>query len=190
MGDFAMKDFIILSGISGSGKSFLIQHAIQEYDWLCQIPSITTREQRVGVNESDSRIFLSEEDFDEEIKQENLIFINTIFGKRYAYRKTDIDYSVSCGKTILLDMKISTVSQVRTQFSNIFCIYIKVKSRNIKTELGLVRNNQDVRLKDALLEQESIERVSAYSKEIDLFFENNFDMDSVTRFQQLLSELR
>lgn len=185
-----MYDIIILSGVSGAGKSYLIQQAIQEYEWLCQIPSITTREPRSGIDESDSRVFLNEKEFDFMIRNDELVFINTVFEKRYAYRYSDIMKAINCGKSILLDMKINTVSQVKKLFPRTLCIYVKVQSQNIEKEIGLDRNNRNIRLREAEMEQLDIEKSDLYTAEIDILFENSIDMYSLNKFKELLARLR
>lgn len=185
-----MYDIIILSGVSGAGKSFLIQKAMQEYEWLCQIPSITTRDPRKGIDESGSRIFLSESEFDDEMKDGNLVFYNVVFEKRYAYRYSDILNSIRQGKIALLDMKISAVYQVKKMFPKTLCVYIKIPKQNVETEIGFDRNNLKLRVEDALSEQQGIEENDILTKEIDILFQNNIDRESVDRFLKLLVKLR
>lgn len=184
-----MYDIIILSGISGVGKSFLIHQAIQEYKWLCQVPSLTTRKPRRETDESDSRIFLDEKEFAREEKKGNLIFINTIFEEKYAYRYSDIMDAIKCNKSVLLDMKISSVSEVKKTFLKTLCIYIKVENQKMKSAIGVDRNSRELRIQDALLEQDMIDKNELYINEIDILFENNMDTDSIYRFKKLLKKL-
>ena len=185
-----MKEIIVLSGVSGVGKTYLLQNALQEHQWLCQIPSVTTRLRREGANESNSRIFLSRADFRSEESKGNLIFVNTVFGERYAYRKIDIISGINRKKTVLIEMKISSVKQVRAMFSKVACIYITTNRDYGETEIGKNRNNRGIRLKDAIDEKNLIEQSNLYVDEIDVFFNNNFDEESLYRFKELLMELR
>lgn len=185
-----MYDIIVLSGISGAGKSYFIQHAIEKYDWLCQIPSVTTREVRDGIDETATRVFVDERSFDDEKKKGNLLFSNTIYGRKYAYRKLDILNSIQAGKTVILDMKLDAVKDVRDVFPKTFCIYIKVKLQDIKKEIGLERNNLELRMEDAAEEQRKVDTIPAFAEKADIIFENTMDWDSVDRFMDLISMLR
>lgn len=184
-----MYETIVLSGVSGAGKSFLIRQVIQKYDWLCQIPSVTTRRQRPGIDESGSRIFLGEEEFEYEVECGNLIFVNDVFGKRYAYRYSDIICTISHGKTALLDMKVDTISEVKMLFPKTLCIYIKIQNQNIEKEIGNDRNNRSIRIREAESEQRKIEEEGLQANGIDILFENSVDMESVHRFKELFAEL-
>ena len=190
IGGCVMYETIVLSGVSGVGKSFLIQQAIQEYDWLCQIPSVTTREKRTGIDESGSRIFLSENEFECETESGNLIFVNDVFGEKYGYRRNDIVCSINHGKTVLLDMKVDSIFEVKKIFPKTLCIYIKVQNQDIEKEIGNDRNNRCIRIREAEFEQRKIDEEGLQASGIDILFENSVDMESVYRFKKILAKLR
>lgn len=190
MGEALMKEIIVLSGVSGVGKTYLLQNTLQTYQWLCQIPSVTTRIHREGVNESASRIFLNRADFITEENKGNLIFVNTVFGEKYAYRKADIVNGINSNKTVLIEMKISSVKQVRAMFSKVACVYITANKNYAETEIETNRNNRHIRLQDAIDESNLIKHTNLYAGEIDVFFYNNFDEESLYRFKNLIMKLR
>lgn len=185
-----MKEIIVLSGVSGVGKTYLLQSALQTYRWLYQIPSVTTRLRREGVNESTSRVFLDRADFITEENNGNLVFVNTVFGEKYAYRKADIINGLNSNKTIIIEMKISSIKQVRAMFSNVACIYITANQNYAETELEMNRNNRLIRLQDAIDENNLIKHTNLYADEINAFFNNNFDENSLFRFKKLIMEIR
>ena len=69
---------IAVVGISGSGKTYLIDLAVELYKdkGLIKIPAITTRSPRQGVDESANRIFVTEEDYFEMKRDGQLALIN------------------------------------------------------------------------------------------------------------------
>lgn len=184
-----MYDAIVLSGITEAGKSYLIHRAAKEFNWLNQIPAVTTRERRDGVGDEETRIFLDDIAFEQERQEGKLLFVNEVFGKKYAYRATDIDASICAGKTALIDIKISAVSQVRARLKNIFCIYVVPGSSKSKMSAAISRNNWKERVKDAAIELQSAEKIALIKRETDIIFENSFDESAVSQFLRLIASL-
>ena len=63
---------VILSGVAGAGKDTIKKAIMQRMDNVKSIPSYTTRQPRPGDVPGETYIFLSKEEFEEKIRNEEI----------------------------------------------------------------------------------------------------------------------
>ena len=63
---------VILSGVAGSGKDTIKRELIKRMENVKSIPSLTTRPQREGDVPGETYIFLSKEEFEKKIKNDEI----------------------------------------------------------------------------------------------------------------------
>ena len=89
---------VVLSGVAGAGKDTIKKELIKRMDNVSSIPSFTTRPPREGDIPGETYVFLSKEEFEEKIKNDEI----------YEY---DIHHNHYYGtsKKFLTDIKIVTI---------------------------------------------------------------------------------
>lgn len=114
---------VILSGVAGSGKDTIKRELVKRMENVKSIPSLTTRPQRDGNVPGETYIFLSKEEFEEKIKNDEIyeydIHHNNYYGtsKKILNEESkngiivkDIDVNgTQVLKEILKDIKIVTI---------------------------------------------------------------------------------
>ncbi len=114
---------VILSGVAGAGKDTIKREIIKRMDNVKSIPSFTTRPQREGDVPGETYVFLTKEEFEEKIKNDEIyeydIHHNHYYGtsKKFLNEKSkdsiiikDIDVNgTEILKNTLTDIKIVTI---------------------------------------------------------------------------------
>ena len=109
---------VILSGVAGSGKDTIKRELIKRMENVKSIPSLTTRPQREGDVPGETYIFLSKEEFEEKIKNDEIYEYDIHHNNYYGTSKKilngiivkDIDVNgTQILKETLKDIKIVTI---------------------------------------------------------------------------------
>ena len=97
---------IIISGPSGVGKSTICREVVKKLDKVYLSVSVTTRPR--GKNEEDGReyFFISDQDFQDRIKNGMLLEYAEVFGNYYGTPKDKVDQALAAGKTVILEIDI------------------------------------------------------------------------------------
>lgn len=113
-----------LSGVSGSGKSFLKDCILDSQSNFIQLMTATTRKKRSNERDGVDKIFLSEEEFKRQEQVNQLFFANKLFGGNwYAYRMSDIEM-YNMGKNLVTEISYDYVHTFKSRFENVVSIYI------------------------------------------------------------------
>ena len=121
---FSRADLFVLSGPSGSGKSTIAKALLASMPELTHSVSVTTRPARTGEILGQDYIFVSREDFDRMIKDGQFLEHAEVYGNMYGTSKKFIEHTLNDGKSILLDIDICGVKQLRRSGLNATYIYI------------------------------------------------------------------
>ena len=123
---------VILSGITGAGKSYLKKHIINKLNFR-NIVIITTRAKRKGEVEGVDKHFVTDEEF-EELKHSGKISVPFEFlGHKYAYYTDDL-ISDRNGVT---ELHYSTIDEFKKVAKGVVSIYIKPNVEMAKKQLRL-----------------------------------------------------
>ena len=114
MTDF--KKLIVLSSPSGGGKSTLAKHLMKLYPGIEFSVSATTRGIRDGEVDGKDYFFLTKEEFENRIKENDLVEFEQIFGNYYGTLKSEIQRSVSRGQTMLFDVDVKGAVSLKNAF--------------------------------------------------------------------------
>ncbi len=110
---------IILSGPSGVGKG-TVRKIVMEKNNLNLVYSIslTTRERRNNEVEGKDYYFVSNEEFDRNIKEGNLLEWAEFVGNRYGTPKDKIERLRDEGKNVFLEIEVNGAKQVLDTYKN------------------------------------------------------------------------
>ena len=78
---------ILISGCSGAGKNTVINHLLRKNPDLKYLKSCTSRNKENRDDETDSYIFLTKEEFEDKIKNNELFEYEEIHGNYYGILK-------------------------------------------------------------------------------------------------------
>ncbi|MBF0298821.1 MAG: guanylate kinase [Oligoflexia bacterium] len=100
----AENKLIIIVAPSGAGKSTLIKKIHKDFEAIKESVSFTTRKMRPGDIEGVSYFFISKEEFQEKIKNDDFLEWAQVHSNYYGTSKSFIKKQLDIGHTILLDI--------------------------------------------------------------------------------------
>ena len=98
---------VILSGVSGAGKDTIKKEIIKRMDNVKSIPSFTSRPPREGDVPGETYIFLSKEEFEEKIKNDEIYEYDIHHNNYYGTSKKVFNDKVKEGKIIVKDIDVN-----------------------------------------------------------------------------------
>lgn len=118
---------IIISGPSGVGKG-TIRRQVMSDDTLNLVYSVsmTTRTKRENETDGVDYFFVSREEFDENIKNNNFLEWEEFVGNRYGTQKHYVDALRQQGKNVVLEIEVEGTKQVlsKCKGSNVVSIFV------------------------------------------------------------------
>ncbi|WP_445665718.1 guanylate kinase [Fodinibius sp. AD559] len=149
---------IVIVAPSGAGKTTIAQRLLREYPKIQFSVSATTREPRKDEKDGEDYYFLSEEEFDQKIKNEKFLEWEHYSGNRYGTLRSEVDKLVESGYFPLLDIEVKGALNVQRLYnSGAISIFIKPPSlEELKNRLSKrgseTENSLQQRLKRAEME--------------------------------------
>jgi len=115
--------FIVISGPSGVGKGTICDVLIKELDAWYSV-SMTTREMREGEVEGKNYYFVTKEDFENKIKENNFIEYNIYNNNYYGTPKDKILEKINEGTDVFLEIDVNGARNIKNKFPDSLLIYI------------------------------------------------------------------
>ena len=135
------SDTIIVCGVSGAGKSFLINSSIKNFLHLKKLSTITTRPKRNIEAAGSSIVFLSNSEFENKQKSGDLVIVNSVFGYKYAFDMREYREYIQKGYHVILELKFEDLHQASSVFSNFCAIYVYPSDIQYALRVCSTRNN-------------------------------------------------
>ncbi len=110
---------LVISGPSGSGKSFVAQILKKEFGYALSV-SYATRAPRPLEVDGESYHFISEEEFSEKIRQNELLEYAQYTTCHYGTPKEFVDRNLEQGNDVILEIDIQGARQVKPNYPDIF----------------------------------------------------------------------
>jgi guanylate kinase len=133
------KKLIILCGPSGSGKTTVAHHLLEEMPQLAFSVSATTRERRMNEVDGHDYYFLSQDDFEKRLKNDEFVEYEEVYkGTYYGTLKSELERIWSSGKTPVLDIDVLGAQNIKKTFApQALAIFVHpVSLENIKQRLS------------------------------------------------------
>lgn len=164
--------FVILSGSSGSGKNTVIKEMQKTKDNLVLMPTFTTREKRDGEVEGKPYFYITKEQFQEKIKNNEMIEHELIHGNFYGASYTVFEEYISNGNIIIKDIGVEGAQNLQKKLSDktqILKIFLIVKKSELKKRLKERGEKQiKLRLKRYGYEKSQIDKFDYILTNVDL----------------------
>ena len=118
---------IVLSSPSGTGKSTLAKMLLDKYNNIKLSTSATTRKPREGEIDGFHYYFLTQEEFDKRVANDEFLEYAGVYEKSYGTLKSQVEEKFSEGNDVLLDIDWQgnrSVSKKITDKSKIISIFL------------------------------------------------------------------
>ena len=127
---------VILSGVAGSGKDTIKKEIMKRMENVKSIPSYTTRMPRPGDVPGETYIFLSKEEFEEKIRNEE-IYEYDIHHNHYYGTSKKILNEKSKDYTIIKDIDVNGTEKLKSVLKDIkiVTIYLRVPKEELRRRL-------------------------------------------------------
>ena len=179
-----MAGILLISGPSGAGKSTLLERLAQDYDDFYFSISATTRAPRVGEKEGVNYYYLTHEEFELGIKNDEFLEYANVHGNYYGTPLKPIYDALENGKNVILDIDVQGFRIVKDKLGKDFLsVFISPENEKVLKERLVSRGteSEDViskRLHNATAEVQAIGRYD--------FFIINDDLDKAYKELKLL----
>lgn len=155
---------IILSGPSGSGKDTVLEELIKCEDNVQLSVSLTTRAARDCETDGIHYFFVSREQFEEKLKNGEVLEYAEYGGNYYGTPKEPIDKWLGEGKTVILKIEVQGAEKIRRAYPDVISVFLMPPS--MKTLEQRLRNRESENEADILrrldIAKKEIERSNEY----------------------------
>jgi len=110
------KRFIVLSSPSGGGKTTVAKFLMGKYPQISFSISATTRKKRDGEVDGRDYYFLSKDEFEVKIKNNELIEYEEIFGNYYGTPISELKRAMDEDKILLFDVDVKGALSIRKHY--------------------------------------------------------------------------
>jgi guanylate kinase len=115
---------VIVSGPSGAGKGTLIEGVLARMPELRVAVSATTRRRRPGEVDGEDYHFLTPEQFESRVAAGDFLEHVEYAGNRYGTLRSEIDASLSRGRSVILEIELAGARSVRGMVAAPLSVFI------------------------------------------------------------------
>ncbi|MDR2382577.1 MAG: guanylate kinase [Prevotellaceae bacterium] len=127
-----MKNIIIFSAPSGSGKTTIINSLLQTFPKLEFSISATNRDPRDNESDGVHYYFLSPDEFNSKIVNKEFLEWEEVYGgTMYGTLQSEIERICESGKVALFDLDVNGALKVKKKFKNAFLIFVLPPSLDV-----------------------------------------------------------
>ncbi len=145
---------VILSGVSGAGKDTIKKELIKRMEEVESLPSFTSRNPRVGEEEGIQYHFITKEQFEEKIKNNEFYEYDLHHENYYGTSRKLMNDKIQSGKIIVKDIEVNgteNLVKLLKEDTKIVTIFLKVDKDELRRRLenrgdNLTRQEMKIRL--------------------------------------------
>mgnify|MGYP005963393143 CR=1 FL=1 len=115
---------VVVSGFSGAGKGTVMKALLNKYDNYALSVSATTRNPRPGEENGREYFFLTESQFEDMIKNDELIEHARYVDHYYGTPKKYVEEKMAAGKDVILEIEIQGALKVKKRFPDALLLFV------------------------------------------------------------------
>ena len=129
---------VILSGVSGAGKDTIKKELIKRMEDVISLPSYTSRNPREGEEEGVQYHFITKEEFEEKIKNNEFYEYDEHHNNYYGTSRKLMNEKIKSGKIIVKDIEVNgteNLVKILKNETNLVTIFLKVEKEELRKRL-------------------------------------------------------
>lgn len=179
------KNIIVLSSPSGGGKSTIARYIMENFKDIHFSISATTRLPRPGEIDGVHYNFMSIEEFDQKIKNDELIEYEMIFDNYYGTLKSSTINELEKDRILLFDVDVKGALSIKKHFpENSLLIFISPPSLEVLEQRLKGRNTETEEQLKIRMDRTKIEM--KFSAEFDFVVINDILEDTLIEIKQII----
>ena len=115
---------VVVSGFSGAGKGTVMKALLEKYDNYALSVSATTRSPRPGEENGREYFFLTESQFEDMIRNDELIEHARYVDHYYGTPKKYVEDKMAVGKDVILEIEIQGALNIKKKFPDTLLVFI------------------------------------------------------------------
>ena len=115
---------IIISGPSGSGKDTVMQKVLKKHPEIRFSISSITRDMREGEVQDEKYHFISREEFEEALKNNQMLEYNVYLNNYYGTPKKPVDDAIRDGAEIIVEVDINGAKNIKKQYPEAIGVFV------------------------------------------------------------------
>lgn len=120
---------VVISGPSGVGKSTICSELVKRVPDIYLSVSATTRPQAKGEVNGKNYWFITRQQFEQKINNNELLEYADVFGNLYGTPKQQLEENLMAGRTCVLEIDVQGARQVKSIYKNAVLIFILPPSK-------------------------------------------------------------
>lgn len=133
---------MVLSGPSGVGKGTVVEKLLELEDSLVVSVSATTRDPRENEVDGVHYFYITKQEFEEKLKNNELLEYNVYNGNYYGTLKSYVDNLLSQGKNVMLEIDVNGKRQVKEKCPDALTVFLTAPSMS-EVERRLRKRNSE-----------------------------------------------
>jgi len=129
---------VILSGVSGAGKDTIKKELIKRMDNVISLPSYTSRKPRVGEEEGVQYHFITKQEFEERIKNNEFYEYDLHHENYYGTSRKLLNEKIASGKIIVKDIEVNgteNLIKLLKDETKLVTIFLRVEKEELRRRL-------------------------------------------------------
>lgn len=130
---------VILSGVAGAGKDTIKKELIKRMENVESLPSYTSRPMREGDVEGGTYNFVSREEFEKMIENQEFYEYDIHHNQYYGTSRKLLNDKIKSGKIIVKDIDVNGTEHLKELLGNdtkVVTIFLRVPKEELKQRLG------------------------------------------------------
>ncbi|GAB4195603.1 MAG: guanylate kinase [Thermoflexibacter sp.] len=181
---------IIFSAPSGAGKTTIVKHLLENNPELAFSVSATTRKRRPHEVDGIDYYFLSKEEFEEKIKNNEFAEYEQVYQDAYyGTLKSEIERLRKEGKNLIFDVDVEGGLKIKKLYQqDALAVFVKVSSIEVLKE-RLNNRNTETEAKRAERINKAVKELM-YEKLFDVVIENDNLEEALNKAQKLYNDFK
>lgn len=170
----------VLVGPPGVGKNAMMNSVLDQITSLRQLPTATTRPIRPTEQHGREHLFVTQDEFQRMIDQNDLIEWQIVHGHQYGTPRSTVQQAMSAGQDLIADIEVLGATYLRSAFpENVILIFVQPPSLTELIHRMHTRGETEAEIQKRM---QRVEMEMRYAPECDYLITN----DSVERASDIL----